>query len=139
MPLSDREQQLLKQMERALFEEDPRFASSMAGGPRTARNRRRLIVGVGGVLLGLSTVLSGITLLRGTLQQVIVGGIGFAVMVAAVVYALTESKTALHVVPDPSGAAKGASAAKAKGRKGSSTFMTKMEQRWDKRRDEGRF
>lgn len=135
MPLSDREQQLLKQMERALFEEDPRFASSMAGGPRTARNRRRLIIGVGGVLLGLGVVLLGVTL-----PQVIVGAIGFAIMVAAVVYALTESKTTLHAVPGSPGAAKGGKGAKVKGRKDSSgSFMDKMEQRWEKRRDEGRF
>lgn len=134
MPLSDREQQLLKQMERALFEEDPRFASSMAGGPRTARNRRRLIIGVGGVLVGLAVVLLGVTI-----QQVLVGALGFAIMVAAVVYAVTESKTTLHAVPDQGGAVKGGKGGKSKARKGSSGFMTKMEQRWDKRRDEGRF
>lgn len=133
MPLSDREQQLLKQMERALFEEDPRFATSMAGGPGTARNRRRVIIGVGGVLLGLAVVLLGVTL-----PQVIVGAIGFAIMVGAVVYALTESKTKLHAVPSRGTAAKGGKGPK--GSKGDSTsFMDKMEQRWEKRRDEGRF
>lgn len=132
MPLSDREQQLLKQMERALFEEDPRFATSMAGGPGTARNRRRIIIGVGGVLLGLGVVLLGVTL-----PQVIVGAVGFAIMVGAVVYAFTERKT-LHAVPSPGSAGK--SGGRSKGHKsGSTSFMDKMEQRWEKRRDEGRF
>lgn len=135
MPLSDREQQLLKQMERALFEEDPRFATSMAGGPRSARNRRRLIIGVGGVLVGLGVVLLGVTI-----PQVIVGAVGFAIMVGAVVYALTESKTKLSAVPTAGAAAKSGKSGKGKGRKGdSATFMDKMEQRWEKRRDEGRY
>ena len=136
MPLSDREQQLLEQMERALIEEDPKFATSMRGGPGTARNRRRLAVGVGGVLVGLATILLGVTI-----QQVIVGAVGFAIMVGAVVYAMTgKSMTKgganLHAVPDPG------SAPKPKRRKtgtSSSSFMQRMEERWDKRRDEGRF
>ncbi|MBC7310297.1 MAG: DUF3040 domain-containing protein [Actinomycetales bacterium] len=137
MPLSDREQQLLEQMERALFEEDPRFASSLAGGPRTVRNRRRVLVGVGGALLGLGIVLLGITFGQVMTVQVIIGALGFATMVASVVYALTERKATLHVVPTP-GASAGSGKGKAR-KSGSSSFMDKMERRWEKRRDEGRF
>jgi hypothetical protein len=131
MPLSDREQQLLEQMERALIEEDPRFATSMRGGPRQARNRRRLAIGIGGVIVGLGVILLGVTT-----QLIVVGGLGFALMVGAVVYAMTDKKPALHAVP-----AQGAPARAAKSRKpkGSSSFMSKMEQRWEQRRDEGRF
>ena len=62
--------------------------------------------------------------------------LGFALMVGAVVYAMTDKKPALHAVP-----AQGAPARAAKSRKpkGSSSFMSKMEQRWEQRRDEGRF
>lgn len=138
MPLSDREQQLLEQMERALIEEDPKFATSMRGGPGQARNRRRVAIGIGGGLVGLAVILLGVTI-----QQVFVGAIGFAVMVGAVVYALTEnsaakSKATLQVVPEPGAAPRPAKSRK-RGPSSSSSFMQRMEERWDKRRDEGRF
>lgn len=129
MPLSDREQQLLEQMERALIEEDPRFATSMRGGPRQARNRRRLAIGIGGLLLGLGVILVGVTY-----KQVLVGGLGFALMVGAVVYAMTDRRPALAAVPTPGESGRRGTPRK----KGSGSFMTKMEQRWEQRRDEGR-
>jgi hypothetical protein len=132
MPLSDREQQLLEQMERALIEEDPRFATSMRGGPRQARNRRRLAIGIGGVLVGLGVILLGVTT-----KQVIVGSLGFALMVGAVIYAMTDKKTTLQAVPTP-GATTTPRAGKSR-KKSSSSFMDKMEKRWEQRRDEGRF
>lgn len=131
MPLSDREQQLLEQMERALIEEDPRFATSMRGGPRQARNRRRLAIGIGGVLVGLAVILLGVTT-----KLVVVGGLGFALMVGAVIYAMTDKKTTLQAVPTPGTAA---STGKSRKKGSSSSFMDKMEKRWEHRRDEGRF
>ena len=137
MPLSDREQQLLEQMERALVEEDPKFATSMRGGPGQARNRRRLAIGVGGVLVGLAVILLGVTI-----AQVPVGAIGFAIMVAAVVYAATDKKPALHVLPEPGQSPRGKAPKAPRGGKksGGSSFMQRMEERWEKRREEeGRF
>jgi hypothetical protein len=131
MPLSDREQQLLEQMERALIEEDPRFATSMRGGPRQARNRRRLAIGIGGVLVGLAVILLGVTT-----KLVVVGGLGFALMVGAVIYAMTDRKTTLQAVPTQGTAA---STGKSRKKGSSSSFMDKMEKRWEHRRDEGRF
>ena len=133
MPLSDREQQLLEQMERALIEEDPRFATSMRGGPGQARNRRRLAIGIGGVLVGLGVILLGVTT-----KLVVVGAIGFALMVAAVVYAVTERRTPLKAVPTSGQPQRPAPRARKKS-SGSGTFMSRLEQRWEQRRDEGRF
>ncbi|MDO5503654.1 MAG: DUF3040 domain-containing protein [Actinomycetia bacterium] len=135
MPLSDREQQLLEQMERALLEDDPKFASSMRGGPGQARNRKRLAVGIGGGVLGLAVVLLGVTM-----QQPIIGAVGFAVMVASVVFALTERKPQLHAVPEPGQPSRPAKGGKKKGPGGgSSSFMNRLEERWDKRREQGGF
>lgn len=128
MPLSDREQQLLEQMERALVEEDPKFATSMRGGPGHARNRRRLVIGIAGVVVGLAVILLGVTI-----QQVLVGAAGFAVMVGAVVYAATDKKPTLQVV---SGTGQSAKAQKKRRGRTSTSFMQRMEERWDKRRDE---
>jgi len=58
VPLSEHEQHLLEQMERALYAEDPKFASSLRGrDPRSNFRRRVLLAGtafvVGVVLLML--------------------------------------------------------------------------------------
>ncbi|WP_238473689.1 DUF3040 domain-containing protein [Nocardioides cavernaquae] len=55
MPLSEEELRLLEQMERALTEEDPKFASTLRGSSfRRAARQRALLAGVaflGGVAL----------------------------------------------------------------------------------------
>ena len=43
MPLSDHEQRLLEQMERALYAEDPKFATTMRGADLRRRYRRRAV------------------------------------------------------------------------------------------------
>lgn len=131
MPLSDREQQLLDQMERALLQEDPGFATSMRGGPRKARNRRRVAIGVGGVIVGLGIVLLGVTI-----QQVVVGAIGFALMVGAVIYALTDGRPKLQAVPTPGS---GGTGSKTRRKNAGQGFMNKLEERWEQRRNEGNF
>ena len=59
MPLSKHEQQLLDQMEQALYAEDPRFATQMKGVARRGAHKRHLIGGLG-VLVGLALVLVGV-------------------------------------------------------------------------------
>ena len=88
MPLSDHEQKMLDQMEQALAAEDPKFASQMQGSGLAALQRRRWVVGVIGVLAGLGLVLVGIN------TTMWVGAVGFAVMVAAVAYAVTPPRKA---------------------------------------------
>ena len=56
MPLSEHEQQMLAQMEQALASEDPRFAHQMRGGTTLAVRRRRLVLGILGVVIGLALV-----------------------------------------------------------------------------------
>ncbi len=77
MPLSEHEQRLLEQMEQQLSVEDPKFASAMRGSVARAKARRRIIFGSLGVILGLGLVLLGVA--RGA---VVVGIVGFALMVA---------------------------------------------------------
>ncbi len=142
MPLSDREQHLLEQMEQALYAEDPKFASHMRGvGARAAR--RRYLVGIVGFLVGLAVVLLGVNLSR-----VWVGAIGFVIMVAAVWQAVAparQAKPALGAVQADGSVKAAAPQAKRRlhpGRKPSGgsptsgTFMQRMEQRWERRRDQ---
>src|SRR5689334_25326762 len=83
VPLSEHEQQLLEQMEQALYAEDPKFASQMQGAGARAAARRRRVIGVVGVVLGLGLVLVGVS------TTMWVGVAGFAIMVASVAFALT--------------------------------------------------
>lgn len=59
MPLSEHEQRLLEQIERALYAEDPKFASSVSGG-RSKPARRRRIQGAILFVLGLVLLVVGI-------------------------------------------------------------------------------
>lgn len=135
MPLSEHEQQLLEQMEQALYAEDPKFASQMQGAGARAAARRRMAIGVVGVLAGLALVLVAI---RTTTW---LGALGFALMVAAVAYALTPPRrgkarlgavqsdgTVRRALGNPGGK-------RTKSPKGGS-FMQRLEERWDRRRDQ---
>jgi hypothetical protein len=136
VPLSEHEQQLLEQMEQALYAEDPKFASQMQGAGARAAARRRMIIGGVGVLVGLALVLIGVS------TTMWVGAAGFAVMVAAVLFALTpprRSKPALGAVQADGSVRRQGSRPKARGAKGTrghATFMQRLEQRWDRRRDQ---
>lgn len=139
MPLSDHEQRVLEQMEHALYAEDPRFASNLKKPAVHTRSRRRALLGVVVAVLGLALVLGGVFT-----SQIWLGGIGFGAMVLGGTWALTPSgKTPpLSVVggtqnsSGPQGSAKTGPAGKKKSSPGSSgTFMQRMEQRWEKRRD----
>ena len=60
MPLSEHEQRLLEQMERALMAEDPKFATSLRHGSSGA-DRRRVVGGVIGALVGMALLLAGVS------------------------------------------------------------------------------
>jgi type VI protein secretion system component VasK len=75
VPLSDHEQRLLDQIERALYAEDPKFAASVRAADLRTHLRRR--VWRAAALLGVGLVV----LLIGVVSQLwIVGGVGFLIM-----------------------------------------------------------
>ena len=133
MPLSEHEQQLLEQMEQALYAEDPKFASQMQGAGARAAARRRMVIGVVGAVAGLVLVFVGVH--AATLW---VGAVGFALMVAAVTFAVTPQrrKAKLGTVQPDGSVRRATPAARAKGPKTSGSFMHRLEERWDRRRDE---
>jgi hypothetical protein len=148
VPLSEHEQHLLEQMEQALYAEDPKFASQMQGSKARDRLRHRIMVGVLAVLAGLVLVVLGVVN-----EAVWLGAIGFALMVGGAAYAVTpprSPKPTLGAVsqdgtvrahaPTPKGAGgRGGRTRKAdKPRQNGSTgFMQRLEERWDKRRNNG--
>ncbi len=126
MPLSEHEQKMLAQMEQALASEDPKFASQMQGRGLTSIQHRRWIVGVVGVVAGLGLVLVGVN------TTMWVGAVGFAVMVAAAVYAITPPRKArLAAVPGEGQSPPSSSGKRRKGQR--SSFMDRLDERWERR------
>jgi hypothetical protein len=143
VPLSEHEQHLLEQMEQALYAEDPKFASQMQGSAARARLRRGLAIGAGGVIAGLGLVVLGVAT-----ESIWWGAIGFALMVAGVAYAISPPKVPkanLGAVTEDGTVRPHAPAGRlGKLRKSSKKtnttkqpFLRRLEDRWDRRRDQG--
>ena len=62
MPLSEHEQRVLEQIERALYAEDPKFAATVRGIDPKARQRRRYLRAGIGVVVGLALLPVGIAI-----------------------------------------------------------------------------
>lgn len=82
MPLSEHEQRLLDDIEKALYAEDPKFAATVRTVKRRRPGRRWIPVSIVGVLAGLGLVLLGL-LLKNPIPAVL----GFVAIVASVTYA----------------------------------------------------
>ena len=85
MPLSDHEQQLLEQIEQALYADDPKFARLYRSSDVRTHYRRRLLRAIAGLVLGLGLLLTGVIL-----PLIALGVAGFVVMVVAVSYGVAQ-------------------------------------------------
>jgi len=130
MPLSEYEQRVLEQMERQLASDDPRLANTMA--KRSRRPVSRYAVASVGVLVGLLLLVVGAA---SSLPWL--GIVGFVVMFASVAFAVAmphRSAPGPNGVVDEDGSVR--SPAKKKPVKRSRSFMSRIEERWDRRRDQ---
>jgi Protein of unknown function (DUF3040) len=93
VPLSEHEQRLLEQIERALVDDDPKFASTVRTGDRRQKARRKLQVGVGLVVVGLAVLIGG-----AVLPSVLLGVLGFLVMFGGAVLGILNYKAATGAV-----------------------------------------
>ena len=129
MPLSEYEQRVLEQMERALTSDDPRLANTFQSGGR--RPVVRYVVAAIGLLGGLLLLVLG-----AATSNMVLGIIGFVVMFAAVAWAFASKPKAAGpqgvVRPDGSTNPRPPKAQRQSG------FMARMEARWDRRRGHGR-
>jgi predicted lipid-binding transport protein (Tim44 family) len=128
VPLSDNEQRLLEQMERALYAEDPKFASTMRGGVRRPGVMRRLLLGGAGIVVGLIVLVLGVVQ-----KQVLLGVLGFVCMLAGTAYAVSSQRRGPLGVVGASGTVRPAAGARRRPR---ASFMQRLEERWDRRNDE---
>ncbi|GCB50149.1 hypothetical protein CLM62_47755 [Streptomyces sp. SA15] len=127
MPLSEHEQRMLEQMERALYAEDPKFATALEGSGLRTYTRRRVYQAVAGFLVGIALLMAGMVA-----KQVWLSVVGFLVMLGCAVLAVTGWRKAPKPGEQPSG---GPQAARGQGRQRRS-MMDRIEQRWQRRRDE---
>ncbi|MDH6216403.1 DUF3040 domain-containing protein [Streptomyces pseudovenezuelae] len=126
MPLSEHEQRMLEQMERALYAEDPKFATALEGSGLRTYTRRRVYQAVAGFLVGIALLMAGMVA-----KQVWLSVVGFLVMLGCAVLAVTGWRKA----PKPGEQPAGAPQARRQGRQKRS-MMNRIEQRWQRRRDE---
>src|SRR3954451_20512110 len=93
VPLSEHEQRLLEQIDRALVDDDPKFASTVRTGDRRLKARRKVQLGALLVVVGLAVLVGG-----AVLPQVLVGVAGFLVAFGGAGFAVLNYKTATGVV-----------------------------------------
>ncbi|PJE98534.1 hypothetical protein CUT44_07515 [Streptomyces carminius] len=129
MPLSEHEQRMLEQMERALYAEDPKFATALEGSELRTYTRRRVYQAVAGFLVGVALLMAGMVA-----QQVVVSVLGFLVMLGCAVLAVTGWRKA----PKPGEQHQEAGRPAHSRRQGRPrrSMMNRIEERWQRRRDE---
>ncbi|MBP2581525.1 MULTISPECIES: DUF3040 domain-containing protein [Streptomyces] len=130
MPLSEHEQRMLEQMERALYAEDPKFATALEGSGLRTYTRRRVYQAVAGFLVGIALLMAGMVA-----QQIWISVVGFLVMLGCAVLAVTGWRKA----PKPGEqqqATRGGTTAGGRQTRQRRSMMNRMEERWQRRRDE---
>jgi len=154
VPLSEEELRLLEQMERALVEEDPKFASTLRGTSLRRSARRRAIVAGVVFVLGIVIMMAGVMSGTGT-AGFAVGIGGFVVMLASATVGLTafrgqqaaatapaDPRTAMHPSRGFTVIDGGRTSRPRRQRRtasSSGSFMERMEERWRRRRESGGF
>ncbi|MEU6850789.1 DUF3040 domain-containing protein [Actinacidiphila alni] len=132
MPLSEHEQRMLEQMERALYAEDPKFASALEGSGLRTYTRRRVYQSVAGFLVGIALLMGGMIA-----KQPWISVVGFLVMLACAVLAVTGWRKAAR--PGEQQQAAAAPGGRRLGRRHQpkrGKVMDRIEERWQRRRDE---
>ncbi|EST23238.1 DUF3040 domain-containing protein [Streptomyces roseochromogenus] len=123
MPLSEHEQRMLEQMERALYAEDPKFASALEGSGLRTYTRRRVYQAVAGFLVGIALLMAGMVA-----QLIWVSVVGFLVMLGCAVLAVTGWRKGPKPGEQPAGAVRRQARPKR-------SMMDRIEERWQRRRD----
>src|SRR5947209_5472351 len=135
VPLSEHEQRLLEQIERALVDDDPKFASSVRNGDRRLKARRMAQFGVVLVVVGLAVLVGG-----AVAQSFVIGALGSLVMFGGAALAVLHYKTATGAVDAGKSAPGGRGPASAGrtgkgGRRSRQPLKSRLEERFRRRYD----
>lgn len=125
MPLSEQEQRLLEEMERSLYHNDVDFVSTV-GVTRLRPNYRSVVLGVLIAVGGIGALIAGVAL-----QQLWLGVLGFIVMFAGVLIAITPGRG----VRGSAGGAGRPDSSPRQRTKSNQGFMDRLNDRWDRRQD----
>ncbi|UUT35199.1 DUF3040 domain-containing protein [Microbacterium elymi] len=117
MPLSEQEQRLLDEMERHLMHNDADVVHTSRDG--RSISYRNIVYGTVLVLIGLGGLIAGVAV-----PLVFLGVLGFVVMLAGVVLAVTPTRGIARGETENRRPASG---------KPSASFMDRMNDRWDRR------
>ena len=136
MALSEHEQRLLEQIERALVDDDPKFASSVRSGDRRLKARRKLQIGFLLLVVGLGVMLGGVVA-----QSIPIGILGAVVMFAGLPLVALNYKSATGAPEGGTGPAAGATGPIGKGRGRASRsrrqpLKNRLEERFRRRYDQ---
>ncbi len=100
-PLSEHEKSLLEQLEKQFKEDDPTFAKAMEEVPAAPnRSAFHIVAGVTAVVAGFLLLLLGTTL-PGPAPNILVGVLGFAMMVAGAFLAVRHTSVTKNRAPAP--------------------------------------
>ncbi|MET8996358.1 DUF3040 domain-containing protein [Amycolatopsis sp. NPDC004169] len=133
MPLSEHEQRLLDQIERELYAEDPKFASTVRGTRLRRPARRRRIQGIALFVVGVALLVLGVVVPQFRVADIpLISVLGFLVMFFGVMMAVTSIRHGAD--GDGKGGRPGARGGKASGRR--SSFTQRMEERFRQRFEE---
>jgi hypothetical protein len=129
VPLSDEEARLLHQLEQSLAAEDPDFASTLRGSKFMAHNRRVAVIAALGFIAGLVVMFTG-----AVSKMTWLGVLGFLAMVGTAFLFSQAWRRGIGgrdgETPVPSGGS-----SRQRQKKSSGSFVDRMEERWQRRRD----
>jgi hypothetical protein len=134
VPLSEHEQRLLEQIERALVDDDPKFASTVRTGDRRQKARRKLQLGALLVVVGLAALVGG-----AVTASVPLGVAGFLVMFGGAVLGVLNYKGAtgaVEVAPGPSAPNRTAGRGGRAGKVRRQPLKERLEERFRRRYDQ---
>ncbi|MGW4526361.1 DUF3040 domain-containing protein [Amycolatopsis sp. NPDC004378] len=134
MPLSEHEQRLLDQIERELYAEDPKFASTVRGTRLRRPARRRRIQGIALFVVGVALLVLGVVVPQFRVADIpLISVLGFLVMFFGVMMAVTSIRHG-GAESDGKGGGSGSRGGKQSGRR--SSFTQRMEERFRQRFEE---
>jgi predicted metalloprotease len=133
---------MLEQMERALYAEDPKFATALEGSELRRYTRKRVYQAVAGFLVGIALLMAGMVA-----QQIWISVVGFLVMLGCAVLAVTgwrkapkngeQQQQGQGSAQQGQGRSGGSSAPTRRQPRSRRSMMNRIEERWQRRRDEG--
>ncbi|MCR6486836.1 DUF3040 domain-containing protein [Amycolatopsis sp. OK19-0408] len=135
MPLSEHEQRLLDQIERELYAEDPKFASTVRGTRLRRPARRRRIQGIALFVVGVALLVLGVVVPQFRVADIpLISVLGFLVMFFGVMLAVTSIRHGAEADGKGGGSGSRGGGGKQSGRR--SSFTQRMEERFRQRFEE---